>query len=304
MFKKPFSLFILLGSLLLVVPIFAQELPAEQDAYRTDIENAFDATLALNTFKLGGEQNLTQRVTVSGETLDQTVVQRVNGAFINPLATYMVIEQELVQRTNGFDTEVSLTQELLQLEEDLYLQFSDIRPRSIASLYPDHWVLFEDAVDDYDALAVINVEQFLRLLDAQSVANPFSAIDIFSEIEQLEDVTPDEQVLTMYRATFDGERMFTDDYLDEAISILNLDAFGIDGESMSLEINESTISCIYGIGTDDGYIHTVACLIDMTITFDGAAFGVTDDIELVQQLETNFSYYDFNVDNKLPDPST
>ncbi|MGB1286479.1 MAG: hypothetical protein ACPG7F_08105 [Aggregatilineales bacterium] len=302
MFKR---LLILIVGLLLIIPAYAQDLSDEEMGYISVIDTALEVTFNADSFRLTGEQVIDQDIDVEGVPFESNITLLVEADYINVNGkqdTYLVMDQVVNQVSGGQTVDVMLIQEMLLLDSELFIRFSDISPASIASLYPASWISFEEEAANYQGLAIINGEQFLDLLDAQQLSAPFSSLSsIITEVTQQGSIEINEQMMDVYETTLDASLLFSDEYVDEAMGVVDFEAMGVDMSDISVE-DGGFVRYVYFIGQDDGFIHRVESEITLGMTMNGTAMGVSSDVVLEQTMNQFFDYYDFNEDITLPTP--
>lgn len=300
--------FVVLISLILVLPVLAQNLSDNEHSYLDEITSAMEVTFEAGTYRLEGGQVLNQYLEFAGTEMTQELIQNMEGEFVildGSQSALMILEQELAQELNGQEAEIVLTMEMLVNGDGLYLQVTDVAPSELEAIYPDEWILLgSSSAIEYPGLAGINAEQMNQLVKAESLVTPLVNMnEVASDVEMLDDEEIDDMIMTVYHVIANPELVFSDEYMDTVSGLFNFEALGIDPSVMDFEIgDDAVIEYTFYIGQEDGFLYRMESELVLEMTLDGTPLGIPQDIVIEQEVSAEFNLFDFGADIELPIP--
>ena len=296
--KKQGLLILLMAAVcaLLISPALAQSADQELIDY---VQGALDQFFELDTYSSTGTQNIVQHISAEtqGQTIvvDQTIEQILEGQVQNDDGTTSMaiqIDQNIAQVIGGQNQDITQTLEIVLVDGELFMRFSNVSPPTMAGMFPEDWVNLADTPNAFPGAGAINAEQYADVFSSQ-FKYPLTdeTVERIKELpgETLDGV--DTRVITM---VFNGPALFASGEMDQYLSAFNTQQMGVDMDQLRESMGENAaLELTIWIGADDNMIYREDVAMTLAGEMGAIATGI-DSMSLEQQITGTITFSDFN----------
>ena len=311
MFKK---VSIILFALWIAIPALAYNLPEEDADALDNIVAAINHTLNQDSFRVHTHTNMEQWFEMPTGRTNIAVTQTVSGDMYGQYRrvgdrwdSAVVVDQHILSETEGFNQEITMTNEMILLDEVIYLRYSDVSPSYMQSTLPQDWIEFNErrSPRQYSGLAGMT-EDFLQVqLNPNGWASQYALGQLNTEtVDTLEVVDLAFGNFQTYRLEINAQAIFTSEFIVELLGILNWESLGISVEDLQFGISDdSLITYTLLVGQDDKLVYQFNTEMNITMTFDASVFGLDEVLSVDQVATSTTRYYDFGETIEINEPT-
>jgi hypothetical protein len=291
-------LFCILLLTVFALPVYAQDDPREI------VMTAVEAMAELDSYHITTEQILDQSVSFSmnGQTsststrLEQTMeadYQR-DGDDYNFIVT---LEQQVVVDMMGSKTEVEMTMEMIVVDDEFYLRFTDVSESLESLVDPDEW-LTSDNIADNPLTAMINPDGFSAQI-TNPVIYPITE-ETVTDVEERDSDEIDGVEVRVFDLEFDTEALAESDAIQALLGAFNTSGMGVDMEDMMRQMmRNAELELTFYIGVEDGLLYQT----ESALSVDGPIEISGTEVDFVQSVQntTRFSAFNEEVEIEAPE---
>ncbi|MBZ0297973.1 MAG: hypothetical protein K8L99_35800 [Anaerolineae bacterium] len=286
--KLGIVVFTCLMILLLPLTVTAQS----QDDLLDAVQTALDHFSQQTSYQITGLQSVQQAVTITGgdvtTTIEQSVEQHYSGALSRDaenIAAQMTIEQ-MVHLTSDDNEPLNFSQtlDIIILEDNLYMQVSDVQPEDVVALLPAGWVNLTENPDAFPGAELMNGDQYISLFT--SAMNFLLTEDMLLTIDELESETIEGQTMRVIEVTFDPALLLDSGALDGLFNAYDYAMLGLNNEVLAATVgqNAQVTTTLWLTPENDLY------RADSALSFAGE---VSDTVSIDSEIGSSFVYTDF-----------
>lgn len=283
----------------IVLLVLAVKPTSAQDDALDAVIGAYNATLAVERYQIDVEQTTSQQF-VSGNGAEQLAfVQSIERSITGSvqitdeaLVSSMVMSQEQLV-TTGDEPQilVEYTLEIVSVDGDVYLRFSDFRPAENAAMIPTGWFEASDP-SQFPGSAFINTDSLVNLARINALY-PLNA-DTITEIEALDGEMLDEMPMDVFDLVLDVSAALAS---QESVltRLFNYESLGMRADEVLTLIGDSTqITMRVWVGEADGLIHQLDTRLNLRLDLSAEQAGGQEAVLMEQETTSLSRLYAFN----------
>jgi hypothetical protein len=307
---KKLGLFIISLITLLALPASAQTGLTDKDQSLVDyVQSAFDGFLTLDSFTSSGTSKINRHIEIIAleveTSVDQIIQETVSGQAQRDINGDLSISAQIDSTTDleggGLDDpEFTRTVEVIVMDGDFFIRYSNFSPTSMEVMFPDNWVNLSQNPHAFSGAEYLKADQYAGIFSSQ-IQYPLNENTVF-RIKELPSETLNNVPTRVVRIVFDVPALFNNGEVDQYLSAFSLDDLTLDTNQLQTSMGENAgLELTVWIGAEDNFVYRIESVMALTVELTDMVSGI-DKMYLEQQATVSVTYANFNQPLQIDTP--